>query len=117
MRVRNVSLTARQEAFLKQLVKTGEYQNASEVIRDALRLLYRERLQHKMALRLIEVRLTARQDSNPIISVEGANASSSLGGRRSHLEPSSTRSPNGDVRSGSVATQRALRLLGARARR
>jgi antitoxin ParD1/3/4 len=36
---RNVSLTAEQDAFVERVVKAGEYQNASEAIRDALRVL------------------------------------------------------------------------------
>jgi len=38
----NVSLTAKLETFVKSKVKTGDYNNASEVIREALRLLQRE---------------------------------------------------------------------------
>ena len=109
MQVHNVSLTTRQDAFLKQLVKTGDYQNASEVIRDALRLLYRERRQDRLTLRVIGVQLTTCHNSDPIISVGRANASSLVGERGVLLEPSSARPPSGDVRSTSVATQRALR--------
>ena len=36
----NVSLTPRLEAFVKRKVKTGLYNNASEVVREALRLLH-----------------------------------------------------------------------------
>ena len=39
MATRNVSLTPEQDAFVKSLVKSGEYQNASEAVRDALRVL------------------------------------------------------------------------------
>ena len=35
----NVSLTLPIEAFVRQKVTTGEYETASEVVRDALRLL------------------------------------------------------------------------------
>lgn len=42
----NVSFTAKQEKYIASLVKSGDYQNASEAVRDALRLhqLYREKL-------------------------------------------------------------------------
>ena len=39
MPTRNVVLTDRQEEFISELVTTGRYQNASEVLRDGLRLL------------------------------------------------------------------------------
>ena len=39
MPTRNVVLTPHQEDFLGELVATGAYQNASEVLRDGLRLL------------------------------------------------------------------------------
>ena len=38
----NVSLTAKLENFVKSKVKTGDYNNASEVVREALRLLQKE---------------------------------------------------------------------------
>ena len=38
----NVSLTPKLESFVKAKVKTGDYNNASEVVREALRLLQRE---------------------------------------------------------------------------
>ncbi|CAI8978406.1 type II toxin-antitoxin system ParD family antitoxin [Pseudomonas chlororaphis] len=39
MATRNVVLTPHQEDVIKDLVKSGRYQNASEVMREALRLL------------------------------------------------------------------------------
>ena len=38
----NVSLTPKLEGFVKAKVKTGDYNNASEVVREALRLLQQE---------------------------------------------------------------------------
>ena len=38
----NVSLTPKLEGFVKAKVKTGDYNNASEVVSEALRLLQRE---------------------------------------------------------------------------
>jgi len=34
MPTRNISLTAEQDAFVEKLVNAGEYQNASEAVRD-----------------------------------------------------------------------------------
>ena len=38
----NVSLTPKLEGFVKAKVRSGDYNNASEVIREALRLLQQE---------------------------------------------------------------------------
>lgn len=42
----NVSFTEKQENYISQQIKSGDYQNASEVVRDALRLheYYRHRV-------------------------------------------------------------------------
>ena len=34
MPTRNISLTAEQDAFIESIVKAGEYQDASEAVRD-----------------------------------------------------------------------------------
>jgi antitoxin ParD1/3/4 len=39
MPTRNVVLTERQEALIERLVKSGRYQNSSEVLREGLRLI------------------------------------------------------------------------------
>ena len=44
MPTRNISLTAEQDAFVEKLVEAGEYQNASEAVRDALRTLQQRRI-------------------------------------------------------------------------
>ncbi len=38
----NVSLTPKLEDFVKSKVKAGDYNNASEVVREAVRLLQKE---------------------------------------------------------------------------
>jgi antitoxin ParD1/3/4 len=49
--VMNVSLTPQLEAMIRQRVESGRYNNASEVVREALRLLEEhERLQHLRSL-------------------------------------------------------------------
>ena len=42
----NVSLTKKQEEYIANQLKTGDFQNASELVRDALRLheVYRHRV-------------------------------------------------------------------------
>lgn len=46
---RNVSLTAELNAFIREQVASGQYQNASEVVRAGLRLLQREQLRDERA--------------------------------------------------------------------
>ena len=45
-KIMNVSLTEKQEKYIAAQLKSGDYQNASELVRDALRLhqLYRTRI-------------------------------------------------------------------------
>ena len=42
----NVSFTAKQEEYIASLIRSGDYQNASEAVREALRLhqLYRDKI-------------------------------------------------------------------------
>ncbi|MBB3020899.1 antitoxin ParD1/3/4 [Microvirga lupini] len=44
---RNVSLTAELNAFIRDQVASGQYQNASEVVRASLRLLQQHEQRHK----------------------------------------------------------------------
>ena len=44
---RNVSLTAELNAFIRDQVASGQYQNASEVVRASLRLLQQQEQRHK----------------------------------------------------------------------
>ncbi len=55
----NVSLTAELAAYVEGEVASGEYSTASEVVRDALRLLRREREAHeeKMAILRREIQI------------------------------------------------------------
>ncbi len=54
MPARNVNLTTRLEAFIDESVSSGRYQNASEVVRDSLRLL--EQRQCEDSLRLEQLK-------------------------------------------------------------
>jgi antitoxin ParD1/3/4 len=55
---RNISLTREQDEFIESVVRRGEYQNASEAIRDALRALQQRRRED--ALKLERLRLQIR---------------------------------------------------------
>ncbi|EIC28950.1 MULTISPECIES: type II toxin-antitoxin system ParD family antitoxin [Methylomicrobium] len=50
MPTRNVVITNHQAAFIEQLVESGEYQNASEVLREGLRLVEERRAEHAAKL-------------------------------------------------------------------
>jgi antitoxin ParD1/3/4 len=50
MPTRNVNLTDELDRFVAKKVKTGRYENASEVVRAGLRTLEREEQQHKAKL-------------------------------------------------------------------
>jgi antitoxin ParD1/3/4 len=60
---RNVSLTAEQDAFVERVVKAGEYQNASEAIRDALRVLQQKRREDALKLRALRAQIKAGLDA------------------------------------------------------
>ncbi len=63
MPTRNVSLTADQDAFVEQVVKAGEYQNASEAIRDALRVLQQKRREERLKLKALRMQIKAGLDT------------------------------------------------------
>jgi antitoxin ParD1/3/4 len=63
MPTRNISLTAEQDAFVESVVKSGEYQNASEAMRDALRVLQQRRREDALKLRALRVRIRAGVDA------------------------------------------------------
>jgi antitoxin ParD1/3/4 len=50
MPTRNVNLTAELDRFVLEKVKRGRYENASEVVRAALRMLEREERQYEAKL-------------------------------------------------------------------
>lgn len=53
MPTRNVVLTEHQAELVKRLVSSGRYQNASEVLRDGLRLIERQDAEHKTRLKAL----------------------------------------------------------------
>jgi antitoxin ParD1/3/4 len=59
MPTRNISLTAEQDAFIDEMLKAGEYRNASEALRDAIRALQQRRAEE--ALKLEKLRLAIQQ--------------------------------------------------------
>lgn len=59
MPTRNISLTPEQDAFIEEAVKSGEYQNASEAIRDALRALLQRRREDALKLEVLRQQIDA----------------------------------------------------------
>lgn len=55
MPTRNISLTPEQDAFIDEMLEVGEYRNASEAVRDAIRALQQRRAED--ALKLERLRL------------------------------------------------------------
>ncbi|MEA1649259.1 type II toxin-antitoxin system ParD family antitoxin [Nitrospirillum sp. BR 11164] len=53
MPTRNVVLTDHNERVIEDLVRTGRYQNASEVLRAGLRLIEREENEHAAKLKAL----------------------------------------------------------------
>ncbi|EAQ98798.1 type II toxin-antitoxin system ParD family antitoxin [Congregibacter litoralis] len=62
MPTRNVVLTEQQEIFVGKLVENGRYQNASEVLRDGLRLLEDRAQQRETELANIQAGVIAGLD-------------------------------------------------------
>ena len=59
MPTRNISLTPEQDEFIEKVVKAGEYQNASEAVRDALRALQQRRREDALKLKALRVQIKA----------------------------------------------------------
>jgi antitoxin ParD1/3/4 len=57
MPTRNISLTRDQDDFVDEVVKAGEYQNASEAVRDAIRALQQRRKQDELKLELLRAQI------------------------------------------------------------
>ncbi len=63
MPTRNISLTPELDAFVEKVVQAGEYQNASEAVRDALRVLQQRRREDALKLKALRAQLQAGVDA------------------------------------------------------
>ncbi|MBX9828958.1 MAG: type II toxin-antitoxin system ParD family antitoxin [Xanthobacteraceae bacterium] len=63
MPTRNISLTPEQDEFVEKVVKAGEYQNASEAVRDALRALQQRRREDALKLKALRTQIKAGVDA------------------------------------------------------
>jgi antitoxin ParD1/3/4 len=59
MPTRNISLTPEQDAFIDEMLAKGEYRNASEAMRDAIRALQQRRTEE--GLKLDKLRVSIQQ--------------------------------------------------------
>jgi antitoxin ParD1/3/4 len=57
MPTRNINLTPEQDAFVDKVVEAGEYQNASEAIRDALRVLQQRRKEDSLRVKALRAQI------------------------------------------------------------
>ena len=76
MPTRNINLTTEQDAFVEEVVEAGEYQNASEAIRDALRALQQRRREDSLKLKILRAQVKAGIDAldrGDFIEVDGAD--------------------------------------------
>jgi antitoxin ParD1/3/4 len=63
MPTRNINLTAEQDAFVQKVIAAGEYQNASEAIRDALRALQQRRKEDRLRLDALRAHIKVGTDA------------------------------------------------------
>jgi antitoxin ParD1/3/4 len=59
MATRNISLTPEQDAFIESVVEAGVYQNASEAVHDALRVLQQRRREDELKLKALRLQIKA----------------------------------------------------------
>ena len=97
MPTRNVVLTDNQEQLIQSLVESGRYQNASEVIREGLRLIQRRETED--AAKLEALRAAA---ATGIAAIES-------GAYREFREPGSLQTYLGGISDGIVETRRPAR--------
>ncbi|MGE0829618.1 MAG: type II toxin-antitoxin system ParD family antitoxin [Hyphomonadaceae bacterium] len=62
MATRNISLTDHLDRFVEARVQSGDYQNASEVVRDALRMLEARQAEREARLARLRAGQAGEQD-------------------------------------------------------
>jgi antitoxin ParD1/3/4 len=90
MPTRNISLTTEQDAFVQEVVEAGEYQNASEAIRDALRALQQRRKEDALRVKALRAQIRVGVDAldrGDFVEVEDADL-------EGYLEQLTTPAPN-----------------------
>ena len=73
---RNITLTRAQDEFVESVVQAGEYQDANEAIRDALRALQQRRREDALKLERLRLQIQAGIDdleSGDFLEIEDAD--------------------------------------------
>ena len=83
MPTRNVNLTDELDSFVAYLVRSGRYENASEVVRDGLRILERAERHHLAKLAAIRAEINEGKAHSGV----GCPAAHSSKGARSGAPP------------------------------
>jgi antitoxin ParD1/3/4 len=81
MPTRNISLTPEKDAFIDELLKAGEYHNASEAMRDAIRALKQRRAEEVLKLDMLRLSIwhgVAALDRGDFTEVEDEDLGSAL---------------------------------------
>jgi antitoxin ParD1/3/4 len=89
MPTRNISLTPEQDDFVEKVVRSGEYQNASEAVRDALRALQQRRREDALKLKALRTQIKAGVDAlerGEFVEIDEANLDGYLDGLTSAPE-------------------------------
>ena len=76
MPTRNISLTDEHDEFIAEVVEAGEYQNASEAVRDALRALQQRRREDALKLEVLRAQIQAGVEAlerGDFVEIEGAD--------------------------------------------
>jgi antitoxin ParD1/3/4 len=76
-------LTAEQDAFVEEVVEAGEYQNASEAVRDALRALQQRRREDALKLKALRAQIKTGVDAlerGDFVEIDGAGLDAYLEG-------------------------------------
>jgi antitoxin ParD1/3/4 len=74
MATRNINLTDELDEFVAAQIKTGQFQNASEVVRAGLRLLYAQQEERAFKLAALQVAIQQGIDSGAAIPVDDIDA-------------------------------------------
>jgi antitoxin ParD1/3/4 len=73
---RNITLTDAQDEFVERVVRAGEYQDANEAIRDALRALQQRRQEDALKLERLRLQIEAGIDdleSGDFVEIDDAD--------------------------------------------
>lgn len=74
MATRNINLTPALDAFVAELVESGQFQNASEVVRAGLRALKAEQAERGAKIEALRAAIQEGIDSGPGVAIEDVDA-------------------------------------------